>query len=80
MNYREQYTPGQVNAVQLCRLWSGHVDALERHLSANTWAVSAVAVALIAYPIARIVIPGILHGILTHGIVPDAVRTVLNLI
>jgi hypothetical protein len=80
MNYREQYAPGQVNAAQLCQLWSGHVDALERHLSANTWALSAVAVVLIAYPIARIVIPGILHGIVTHAIVPHAVRTVLTLI
>ncbi|HSY91581.1 MAG TPA: hypothetical protein VK812_09425 [Candidatus Binatus sp.] len=80
MNYREQYAPGQVNAVELCRLWSGPVDALERHLSANTWALSAVAVALIAYPIARIVIPAIVHGIVTHAIVPDAVRTVLSLI
>jgi hypothetical protein len=32
-------------------------------------------VVLIAYPIARIAIPAILHGI-----VPDVVRTVLNLI
>jgi hypothetical protein len=80
MNYREQYAPGQVNVVELCRLWSGPVDALERHLSANTWALSAVAVALIAYPIARIVTPAILHGIVTHATVPDAVRTVLSLI
>jgi hypothetical protein len=69
---REHYTPSPATAVQF---WSARVDALERHLSANTWALAAVTVVLIAYPIARIVIPAILHGI-----VPDAVRTVLNLI
>ena len=72
---REQYTPGPASAMRLCQFWSAHVDALERHLSANTWAVAAVAVVLISYPIARMVMPAILHGI-----VPDAVRTVLNLI
>jgi hypothetical protein len=72
---REQYIPGPANGVQLCRFWSAHVDALERHLSANTWALAAVTVVLIAYPIARIVIPAALHGIM-----PDVVRTVLNLI
>jgi hypothetical protein len=75
MSDREQYTSGPASAVQLCPLWSAHVDALDRHLSANTWALGAVTVALIAYPIARIVIPAALHGI-----VPDVVRTVLNLI
>jgi hypothetical protein len=75
MNYREHYTPGPASAMQLCQFWSAHVDALERHLSANTWALAAVAVVLISYPIARMVMPAILHGI-----VPDAVRTVLNLI
>ena len=72
---REPYTPGPASAVQFCRFWSAHVDALERHLSANTWALAAVTVVLIAYPIARIVIPAVLHGI-----VPGVVRTVLNLI
>jgi hypothetical protein len=51
------------------------VDALERHLSAKTSALAAVTAVLIAYPIARIVIPAILHSI-----VPDTVRSVLNLI
>jgi hypothetical protein len=74
MNYREQDTPGPASAVQLCRFWSAHVDALERDLSANIWALAAVAVVMMAYPIARIVIPAILHRI-----VPDVVRTVLNL-
>jgi hypothetical protein len=74
MHYREHYTPDATSAVQLCRLWSARVDALERHLSANTWAL-AVAVVLIVYPIARIVIPALLQVV-----VPDAVRTVLNLI
>jgi len=72
---RKQYSMAPDCAVQLGQLWSAHVDALERHLSANTWALAALSVVLIVYPIARIVIPAILHGI-----VPDVVRTVLNLI
>jgi hypothetical protein len=80
MNYREQYASGPASAAQLCRFWSGHVDALERHLSANTWALAAVAVVLIAYPVAQIVIPIMLHRIVTQGILPDVVRTVLKLI
>jgi hypothetical protein len=75
MSYREPYAMGPASAVQLCRVWSDHVDALERHLSAKTWALGAVTVVLIAYPLARIAIPAILHGI-----VPDVVRTALNLI
>jgi hypothetical protein len=75
MSDREQYTPDPASAVQFCRFWSAHMDALERHLSANTWALAVVTVVLIAFPIARIVIPALLNGI-----VPDVVRTVLNLI
>ncbi len=75
MTHREQYAAYPTSAVQFCQLWSAHVDALERHLSANTWALAAVTVVLIAYPIGRIMIPAVLHGI-----VPDVVRTVLNLI
>ncbi len=75
MSDREQYAPSPASGAQFCRFWSAHVDALERHLSANTWALAAVTVVLIAYPIARIVIPAVLNGI-----VPDVVRTVLNLI
>jgi hypothetical protein len=56
------------------------VDALDRHLSANRWALAAVTVVLIAYPIAQTVIPAILHFMVTHGIVPDVVRTALKLI
>ena len=74
MTDRELYAPCPASAAQVCRLWSAHVDALERHLSAKTWAVAAATVVLIAYPIARIVIPAVLHDI-----VPDVVRTVLNL-
>jgi hypothetical protein len=80
MNYREQYVSGPAGAAQMCRLWSSHVDALERHLSANTWALAAVAVVLMVYPMARIVIPTILRDIAPHGIVPDVVRNVLKLI
>jgi hypothetical protein len=74
MSNREQYAMGPASAVQFCRLWSAHLDALERHLSANTWGLAAVTVALMAYPIARIMIP------VLRGLVPDVVRTVLNLI
>jgi len=75
MTYREQYAQSPASGAQLCRFWSAHVDALERHLSANTWALAAVTVVLIAYPIARIVIPAIINGI-----VPDVVQAVLNVI
>lgn len=75
MNSCEKYTPDSASAMQMCRLWSAHVDALERHLSANTWALAATTMLMIAYPVARMVIPAIVHGI-----VPDAVRSVLNLI
>ena len=75
MTDHEQYAPSPVNAAQLCRFWSAHVDALERHLSANTWALAAVTVVVIAYPIARIAIPAVLHGV-----VPDLVRNVLSFI
>ncbi|MGD0758601.1 MAG: hypothetical protein ABR921_06830 [Candidatus Sulfotelmatobacter sp.] len=75
MNNLQQYAPGPASTVQFFRLWSAHVDALERHLSAKTSALAAVTAVLIAYPIARIVIPAILHSI-----VPDTVRSVLNLI
>jgi hypothetical protein len=75
VTHRVQYTPGPASAVQFSQFWSARVDALERHLSANTWAMAAVTVVVIAYPIARMVIPGLLHGI-----VPDVVRTMLNLI
>jgi hypothetical protein len=43
--------------------------------SSNAWAVAAITVVLIAYPIARIVVPAVIHAV-----VPDVVRTVLNLI
>jgi hypothetical protein len=75
MSDREHYRMDPVIAVQSCQLWSDHMDALERHLSAKTWALAALTVVLIAYPVARIAIPAILHGV-----VPDVVRTVLNLI
>jgi hypothetical protein len=80
MSYREQCMPDPASAVQLCQFWSAHVDTLERHLSANRWALAAVTVVLIAYPIARIAIPAILNDIVAHVIVPDVVRTVLKLI
>lgn len=75
MAARDKYMPGPACETQVCRLWSAHVDALDRHLSAKTWALAAVTVVLIAYPVARIVIPAVLNGI-----VPDVVRNVLNVI
>ena len=69
----KQRIPGSDNAAQLCQFWSAHVDGLERHLSANTWALAAFTVVLIAYPIARIVIPAILHAI-----VPNVVQILLH--
>lgn len=75
MTDRKQYTPNRANAAQFCRLWSAHMDALDRHLSANTWALWAVTVVVVAYPIARIVIPAVLNEI-----VPDVVRPVLHMI
>jgi hypothetical protein len=75
MNNLAKYRPSPADAEQFSRIWSGHVDALERHLSLNTWALGAVTVVLIAYPIAQMVLPTVLHGI-----VPDVVRTVLKLI
>ncbi len=72
MTHRMRYTPDPASGTQL---WSAHVDALDRHLSANTWARAAVTVVLLAYPIARIVIPSVLNSM-----VPDVVRTVLHLI
>ena len=75
MNDHKQYSPNRPSAAQFCRLWSDHVDALDRHLSANTWALWAVTVVVIAYPVARIVIPAVFHDI-----VPGVVRTVLNMI
>jgi hypothetical protein len=72
--------PRPVNTVQLCQSWSAHIDHLDRHLSANRWALSAVTAMLVAFPIARSVIPGILHAIVSHVVVPDAVRAVLNFI
>jgi hypothetical protein len=75
MTYLEQYVLGPGSAAQSCELWSAHVDALERHLSAKMWLGAAFTAVLIAYPIARMVIPAVLHFA-----VPDVVRTVLNLI
>lgn len=43
--------------------------------SNNAWALAAITVVLLAYPIARIVVPAVVHAV-----VPDVVRTVLNLI
>jgi hypothetical protein len=75
MTNHRQYATGPANAAQYCRLWSVHVDALERHLSAKMWAQMVAAVVLTTYPIARIVTFALLHAV-----VPDVVRTVLNLI
>ncbi len=70
-----QRTLSPADAAQFCRLWSAHVDALERHLSPNMWALTFVTLALIAYPIARILIPAALPDV-----VSNVVHTVLHLI
>ena len=75
MTTHTQCTLDPVAAAQSCRLWTDHVNALDRHLASDRWTLTAVTVVLIACPIARIVIPAVLHGI-----VPDVVRTVLNLV
>ena len=75
MTNSEHFGPSPASGAEFCRFWSAHVDALERHLSAHTWALAAATVVLIVYPIARIVIPAVLNGI-----VPNVVQTVLNLI
>jgi hypothetical protein len=74
MTDHKQYALSPAREAQFCRFWSAQVDALDRHLSASTWALAAVTVLMITYPIARIVIPAILNGIVT-----DVVRTVFNL-
>jgi hypothetical protein len=70
-----QYAPLPASAAQLRRLWCDHLDALERHLSAKMWALAGATVVLIAYPIARIAMPAVIHAV-----VPDVVWTVLRLI
>jgi len=75
MSHREQYNLPPADAAQFCRSWSAHVDALDRHLSANMWALVAVTLLLVAYPIARMLIPAALHNL-----VPEVVRAVLHLI
>ncbi len=75
MPHQAKCTLSPADAAQLCRLWSAHVDALDRHLSAKMWALVAFTAVLMAYPVARIWIPAILHDI-----VPNVVRTVLHLI
>jgi hypothetical protein len=84
MTYLTQYTTDPASAAQFCRLWSAHVDALERHLSAKMWALAAAAMVLITYPIAQIAMPVVIHAVVTHAVVhgmvvPDVVRIVLSL-
>lgn len=67
-----QFISDPANGAQF---WSARVDALERHLSAHRWALKAVTVVVIVYPIARIVVFTMIHGMM-----PEVVRTVLHLI
>ena len=73
MTSRAQYVPSPATAEEFSGIWSNHMDALDRHLSIHRWAMAAVTVVLIAYPIARMALPALLHGI-----VPDVVRNVLH--
>jgi hypothetical protein len=75
MTARTQYVLASPGVAQLGRFWSAQVDALERHLSAKIWALTAAAVVLATYPIARIMIPSVLHAV-----VPDVVRTMLSVL
>ena len=70
------YPSGPASAAQFSQVWSDRMDALDRHLSLNTWALKAVAVVLMAYPIVRIAISAILPSM----VVPEVVRTVLHFI
>jgi hypothetical protein len=45
------------------------------NLPARTWALLAVPLIAIAYPVAAVVVPCVIHTV-----VPEAVRTVLSLI
>jgi len=78
MTNRKQCALGPADAAQFQLLWSAHVDSLERHLSANMWALAAMTVVVFAYPIARVVLPAVLQVL--QAVVPDVVRSVLNLI
>ncbi|HLV85349.1 MAG TPA: hypothetical protein VKV39_00125 [Candidatus Sulfotelmatobacter sp.] len=75
MTAQAQYTQGPITAAQFNELWSAHLDALEGHLSPKRWILAAISVVLAAYPIARVLIPAVMHDL---G--PVAVRTALHLI
>lgn len=75
MTDRMYFATSPASAAEFSQRWSAHLDALERHLSAKRWALAALPVVLAAYPIARIIIPAVLHFV----VVPDVVRTLLNL-
>jgi hypothetical protein len=77
MNDLTRYASNPATAVQF---WSTHVDALDRHLSAGTWAMAGVTLMLMSYPIGRFLFPALVHQIMPifHGMVPEVVRTVIN--
>jgi len=76
MTHREHIL-SPADAAQFCQEWSGHLDALEKHLSAKAWALAATIVVVLTYPIARILLPDAVHDVVS--MVPDVVRTVLHL-
>jgi hypothetical protein len=80
MTHLTQYATDPASAAQFCQLWSAHVDALERHLSAKMWALAVASVVLITYPIAQMVMPAVIHAVVIHAVVPGIVRTVLSLL
>ena len=75
MTHPTKHALDPASAAQLREFWCSHVDALEGHLSAKMWILAAFTSVLIVYPIGRFLIPAVLHLV-----VPDVVRTVLNLI
>ena len=70
MTNRVQYTPNPASAVQFCRFWSATWMLSNATSRPSTWALAALTVVLIAYPIARIVIPAVLHDMMAHGLCP----------
>lgn len=60
--------------VRICEQEDG-MKARMTNSSSNRWALVAVSMVLVVYPIAKIVFPTVVHAV-----VPEVVRTVLNLI
>jgi hypothetical protein len=51
------------------------MKAYLNHLSTKTWLLLVVPALVIAYPVARVVIPAVIHAV-----VPEVVRSVISVI